>query len=818
MSETGPGVMHFLTKTLLEELKAAFRSITNRPGFSALVVGVLGIGLACMIFMLAMIDGFVIRPLPFAAPEQLLHAGIADSHGGDNLDDVAGRDLIQLRRQLDGSADVAGFSQATVNLSDLDRPERFDGANVSANLWRVLGAAPMLGRDFSSDDERPGAPAVAMLSWDLWQQRYGGDPAIVGREARVNSQPASIIGVMPKGFVYPFKEVVWLPARLSEGKSASADDTYTLVIRRHADVGAAAIKTALDAWLANASREDPDRFRGMHADIEPLAYLTVSRTTRAVLGIMLAAVALVLLVACANAANLLLTRTIGRRHELAVRVALGASRTRLIVHLLAQSLLLSLIAAALALPLALAGVAWQQASFLQAESGPPRWLHLDIDATVIAMAFGAALLTALATGILPALRAAAAAPAQYLRDGSRSVAGGGFARVSRILVIAEIALSCLLLISVGTMVRGIAGLDRLDLGIDIRHLLTARVALFTSTYPNGADQVRLYDRLLDRLRAEPEVAAASVGTVLPARISATREVLANGEAASQDQPAPRVQYGAVEDHFLAAYGIGLQEGRFFDSRDAADGEHVAVVDRRFAEQHAGNGSVVGQRFRLDPRDPNGPTVTVIGVIGRLTLNGPSETPDPTLLVPLRQDPGRIVSIAIRTRGDANAFAPRLNEIMREVDSDTPLYWVRDYATLIRSVTYGERVIAQWFGVFGLIALLLAAAGLYGVMAFSVDQRIREIGVRRALGAPDARVLRSLFARSIVQLGIGLAVGLALGIPFARVVTGMLTSIESGNASVVFGALGLLLFAALLATAIPARRALRVDPMVALRYE
>jgi predicted permease len=480
--------------------------------------------------------------------------------------------------------------------------------------------------------------------------------------------------------------------------------------------------------------------------------------------------------------------------------------------------LLSLVATALALPLALMLVAWQEASFLSAESGPPHWLRFDVDATVIAMALGAALVTALATGILPALRAAGSAPAGALRDGSRSVAGGAFARVSRVLVVGEIALSCLLLISVGTMVRGVAALDRLDLGIDTNHLLTARVALFTSKYPTGAEQVRLFDRLVERLRADPGVAAAGAGTVLPARVSAMRDVVASGTVPAPDEALPHVQYGAVDDGFLAAYGIALQEGRFFDTRDTADGDRVAVVDRRFAARFGNGASLVGKRFRLDPNDPKAPTVTVVGVIGALRLNSPSDAPDPSMLVPLRQDPGRIVSIAVRTRGEANAFAPRLAEIMREVDADTPLYWVRDIRTLIASVTYGERVVAEWFGAFGFVALLLAGAGLYGVMAFSVGQRIREIGVRRALGAPDGRVLQSLFTRSVAQLLAGLAIGLALGIPFTNALTGWLTSIEHENTGVVIAALAVLVGAALLATLVPARRALRVDPMVALRYE
>lgn len=804
-------------KSWLDELKAALRGIAKRPGFSMLVVGVLGSGLACVILMLVMLDGFVIRPMPFAAPDELLHAGLRSPDAGGEMDDLSAPDLLQVRRNLADIAEVAAFSRATINLSDLERPERYDGASVSANLWSVLRVAPLLGRGFTADDERAGAPAVVMLSYELWQSRYGGDPALVGREIRMNARPATVVGVMPPGFSYPHREMLWTAAPL--GRDANApDSSYTVALRRAPGATDAAVVAALDAWFADAARAQPDRYRGLAVAVEPLVNLGVNPTLRALLGIMLAASALVLLVACANAANLLLTRALARRQELAVRSALGASRGRIVLHLLVQSTLLTLVATAFALPLAAAVAGWQQNAFRQqADGGPPLWIHLHVDAAVVAMVVAAALLTALATGLLPAMRAAGTAPAEVLRDGTRSVAGGAFARISRLLVIGEIALSCVLLIAVGTMVRGIAKLDHIDLGIDTNHLLTARAALFASAYPTGADQLRVFENLTDRLRADPEVVDASTGTVLPARMSATRELLPAGVALDAHAP-PQVQYGAVDDHFLAAFGTVLQEGRFFDTRDTAGGERVAVVDRGFAERFGDGGSPLGRRFRLDPRDPQGPTVTVVGVIERLTLNAPMGTSEPTLLVPLRQDPARIASIAVRTRGDANAFAPRLNEIMRAVDADTPLYWVRDYATLIRSVTYGERVVAQWFGAFGVIALLLAGAGLYGVMAFSVGQRIREIGVRRALGAPDAQVLRDLLARSLVQFGVGIALGFALGLPFTRLLTGWLHSIERSSAGVAVAALAVLLLAAALAVALPARRALRVDPMAALRHE
>lgn len=801
---------------LLHEFRNALRSIAARPAFSALIVGVLAAGLACVIFMLVMVNGFVLRPLPFPAPDQLLHAGIADSHGSGTIDELPGRDLVRLRRQIQGTAEAAGFQQATVNLSDLDRPERFNGATVSANLWHVLGVAPMLGRDFSAEDERPNAPVVVVLSWELWQQRYGGDPAIVGRAVRVNTQPATVIGVMPAQFSYPYKEVVWMPARLAENTAAADDGSFTVVLRRHASVDETAVRTALDTWLTDAARIEPDRFRGLRMAVEPLSHLTVNRITRAVLDILLAAVALVLLVACANAANLLLARTLGRGQELAIRVALGASRARLTLHLLMQSLLLTLIATGLALLIAKIGVAWQREIFLAATSGPPAWLRFDLDAGVVAQIVGVALLSALATGLLPAWRAGGDALPGKLRDGTRSATGGSFARISRALVVGEIVLSCALLISVGTLVRGISAIDRIQPGIDTTHLLTARLGLFTSTYPSGTSQVQLFERLTDRLRADAGVVDASVSTLLPLRFGNDLDVLPDGTPFDGD-PLPQVRQGAVDDHFLPAYGVQLLRGRFFDQRDKADGERVAVVDRNFADRYASDGDVVGRRFRTDPR-ANGPVVTVIGVIAPLTLTNPGAPMQPSLLTSLRQEPARFVNIAVRTHGDPSAFAPRLNELMHEIDADTPLYWVRDYAAVVRDVTYGERVVAQLFGIFGVIALALAAAGLYGVVAFSVGQRTREIGVRRALGAPNGQVLRDVFGRTAWQIGLGLALGLALGIPLVRLLTSSLPSIPAIDPSVVAVALLAMTLAALLASLVPARRALRVDPMVALRDE
>ena len=803
-------------RVFLQELKMAWRSLFARSAFSALVITVLTAGLACVMFMLVVLDAMVFRPLPFADAERIYHIGYARPDGRNGSDPLLGPDAIRLQRHLDGLGTVAAWTEATINLSDAGKPERFSGALVTHNLWTMLGIQPQLGRDFRSTDDQPGAPATVMLSHALWLGRYGGDAKIVGRTIRVNTQVAEVIGVMPPNVSFPRKEFVWLSSRFSETADDNAGFSYQVGIHLNPGVNAAALSTALDTWLAESQHRDIDKYRNIHIASNPLAYSFIDYDTRSLLGTMFAAVMLVLLVACANAANLLLTRTLSRRQELAVRMALGASRGRLAMHLLAQSLMLSTIAAILALPLAMLGVEWIDHAFRGAvNDGPPLWISFALDGKIVLLSVGCALFAALLTGLLPALRIGAGGLTDSLRDGNRAVAGGGFARISRVLVVGEIALSCVLLVASGTMVRGIQTMVNADLGIDTSQVLTARVALFPTSFPTGADQVRWFERLTERLRQESDVVDASAATTLPGLIADQCGV--RRETDSSEAAAPRSSLGAVDDRFFSAYKVNLSSGRLFDSRDRADSEPVAVVDARFQQRYGDGTSVLGRRFRIE-NDDGKRVVTVVGIVPTLHLTHVTEGVTSSLMVPIRQQPSRYVSVAVRVKGQPQAFATRLSTIVRNLDADTPVYWVRTYAEVIREATFGDRILTELFGVFGLIALVLAAAGLYGVIAFTVGQRTREIGVRRALGAPTARLLRGLLARSVRQVAIGLTLGLILGVPFAAALVAHLRTDRSGDPLVLIGVSVTLAIVAFLAALVPARRALRVDPMVALRYE
>ncbi len=800
---------------LVHEMRSASRALLAKPGFSMLVVAVLAAGLACVLFMLVLIYGLVIRPLPFHAPDQLLHIGFQLSDRPDRLSAVSGHDLLRWQTRLADVADVAAYQKQTVNLSDEGRAERYAGASISTNLLRVLGVSPQLGRTFTEADGRSGAAATVILSDSMWRQRYNADPEIIGRTLRINASSVSVIGVMPPDFSYPEKEVIWMPARLDPGMTRDESGNWDVIARTHAAANEVSLRTVLDNWVVDAKAEAPRYFEMRSVGIEPLAYLIINRNTRGVFNVMLLAVVLVLLVACANAANLMLSRTLARRQELAVRAALGASRARLAVHLLSQSMLLAAAAAAIALPVGWAAVTWVDRIFRNSEEGPPHWMHFSLDGQLIGFTVLAALATGFLTGILPAWRAGSQVNSS-LRDDSRAVAGGSFARISRALVVGEIAVSCVLLVAAGVMVRGMDNFESSDFGIRTENLLTARIGLSETKFPTGSAQLALFDRLQQKLRSESEIIDAGVGTTLPGLIAESRRVLRDG--AGPDDAQTVVYSGRIDDRFASTYELTLEEGRFFNASDRTDSPPVAIVDRTFAEKLGDGGSVLGQRFRLDPDNPQGALVTIVGVIKRIQLDDLDDPVRPALLRPLRQDPERFVSLAMRTRGDPSAFAPRFNEILGEIEPDTPAYWVRTYDQVILEATFAEYVLARLFLAFGVISLFLAGAGVYGVIAFNVRQRTREIGVRRALGAPSSRVLGGLLGRGAWQIGIGLIVGLALAWPFARALVGSMNGFDADNPQVYVLVVGILVVTTLLAILVPARRALRVDPMVALRHE
>lgn len=800
-------------QAILSELRAAARDVVARPSWSALVVCVLAAGLGSVLYVFTLLDGIVLRPLPFDEPRQLYMAGIAD---GDDLDSVPQSDAAEIIRRIGAAAQVSTWSDGTVNLVDGERTRRYDGVFAGHALFAVLGVQPLLGSGFTQDDEQASAALKVAIGEALWRSEFGADPGVIGRAVRANGEAATIVAVMPAGFSFPRNAEVWVPDRRSATPQRHDDRPVQLVLRVASAAALPEVEAAIAGWLAEASADEPDAFRGDRPLLLSADDYFVDAGTRAVFGVMLAATVLVLLVACGNAANLMLARQIGRRHELAVRTALGATRLRLAGGLFVHALLLSLLAAVVAVGLAHWAVDWTIDAFTRVgEEGPPAWMRFGVDARVVVVAVLAAVGSAVISALAPAWRISASLP-QVLGEGGRGAVGGVLARLGGILVTVEVAFSAVLLIGALAMVQLVQQFAAFDLGVRTERVLTARLGLFESQYPDAAARLRLFERLTESLRAEPDVEDATITTTVPGLMGLNEDLLP-ADAAPTDMPF-EVGFAAIDPRFGSTWGTRLIEGRWIDTRDHADAERVAVVDTKFVERHAGGRPVLGQRFRVSPGESGDRVVTVVGVVEALTIEDVDDPPEGVVLVPLAQETPAFATLALRVRGDPAAFKPRLAEVMRGIDPDTPLYWVRTWDEVDAAANFGQQLLARIYGALGLIGLLLAVGGLYGVVGAQVAERTREIGVRRALGASPRGVLATVLGRSAGYTGVGLVLGLALGVPFAHALSRSLDGTMTIDPTIWLLVTLLLGITAAIAALVPARSALRVDPMAALRQD
>ncbi len=810
--------------SFLFELRYAWRSIVARPGFSALAVLVLAAGLASALSIASFMNTLVLNPLPFKDSESLYRAGLIDNNDApdtDRFDSISANDLLEWTDAFGSQATIGGYTELTLNLGSEEHSERYSGGRFSPGVLEALGVAPQLGRNFDAADSVPGAPAVVLLSEQIWRLRFASDPAIVGRQLRINAAPAVVIGVMPADFSFPMREQLWMPLPLERG---STDGCCEVILRPDAGVTEVQLRATLEGWYAEAKARDPQamKSRAQGVGVGDLRYRFVDRETIALFAVMAVAVSLVLLIACANVANLLLGGLLARERELALRAALGAGRGRLLMGALLHSCLLALIALVIALPLAQLGVNAIVATLVvSVENGPPHWMHFAINGRLMGIAFLAALLTALLSGLLPALHASLRRNLD-LRGSAQG--GGGFAKISQWLMVGQVAFSLAVLMTTALLVQTVRQLGQFDLGLDTRSVLTARVGLVPDAFANDAAINQRVDALLMRLRAEPGVAAVTVSSSLPGLMGENEEVIATGA------PEPANGYispgfSAVDADFFSAMRATLVAGRVFTFGDKADSDAVMVVDQTFVEQFLPGQpaeQAIGRRFVLNPDGEVQRPVTIVGVVRPIQMDDIDDQREAAMFVPFAQSPRRFFNLLIRTQGPPMAFSERVSEIARSLDADSPLYWVRAYDDVLFEATIGQQVLSRMFSAFGVVALLLAATGLYGVIAFNVGRRRREIGIRRALGAANASVLRAVMQRTGSQVLLGLLLGVAGGIPFANLLSSKLGIVGEGQASVDvtvwLPALLVLAVAAGLAGWLPARRALRVEPNIALRYD
>ena len=805
-------------QAIIHEIRQALSQLRHSPGFSLAGVLILGLGLGVTLFMFTVVKAYMLTPLPYPEAERIMHLEQANLLQGLDSVEVTQHDFVEWQQAQEGFEELAAFYAGTINLSDDEMPQRFEGAFITPSAFEVIQADAHIGRRLDAGDGKPGAAPVIVLGYDVWMNRYNGDPTILGESIRVNGVPTTVVGVMPEGFRFPLFQDLWVPLQIDLTRFARGEGQTVEVFGRlkpgvsleqaRADI------ESIAAGLAERYRENEN----VTAVIKPFQEEYIPQEARTVISAMFVAVLLVLLIACANVANLILARTAARQNDIALRVALGASRWRILVHVLTESVVLAAAGALLAWFLAKTGVDLTQRAFVAADIVEPFWVQFDFDLRVLVFAAIVAVMAGVVAGLVPALRATRLDVNDYLKEGSKG-SGTSASRLSRTLVAAEIALSCILLVSSVLMIRSVVNLNSRPLGIENTNLLTGRIGIPEAQYPDGESQFRFFEQLTERLQGQPDVAGATVGYSYPGTSAWTMFYRTRGMELPEDSPAPVTNYAGVMNNYAEVLGIRLLRGRWFDSRDRAGSNPVTVIDAELAEAAFGGEDPIGQQIMIgDPDSEDATWRTVVGVAGNVSLDELDDPDRPSAFAPLAQVPQRFLTVAVHTRGDPLALAQALRETVRSIDGDVPVYWVRTLENAIWAGNFTSRIVSALFGVFAFIAVVLSAAGIYSVLAYSVSQRTREIGVRRAMGALDGRIINMVLGQGALQLAIGLGAGLLCAIGFARFLSSMLRGVSPFDPPTLLGVALILCMVSLVASLLPALRAMRVTPMEALRHE
>ena len=809
--------------TFLQDIRYAFRTLGKSPGFTAIVVLTLALGIGANTAIFSVVNAVLLAPLPYDQPSQLVKVWISNIPRGDKIAPASGGDFAEWKSGNNVFSGMAASSDEIFTLTGTGDPENVIGYQFSADYFRLLGTRPELGRTFLDEEDRPGGPDVVVLSDAIWKRAFSADPHIVGKSVTLTGKPFTVVGVMPPDFKHPSTVELWTPLALATSFLTNYDDTpLRIMARLKPGVTVKQAQAQMDSIEQRIAHEHPQTDAGNSVTLIPLRE-EIAGDVRMPLLVLLGAVGFVLLIACANIASLMLARAAGRRKEIAIRVALGASRGRLVRQFLTEGLALSLIGGALGLVIASGLTSFLLSIFPNniANLNIPQMTSIPMDVRVFAFTLSAAVLTGLLFGLAPVLGLKVAASAEGLKGSSRSTtASSGEIRLRSALVVSEFALALVLLVGAGLLIGSFRNLLQGNLGFDAGHIISAQLILSQNKYPAAQPQkpFEFANEVLAQIRQQPGVEYAAAADFMP--LSGFWNA-ADFSVQGQPEPAPGRRPNAKSERVTPEYfrtmGIPLLKGRAFTEQDRKDAPQVVIINETLAHQFFGKRDPLGERLNLgDSKKPD--LWEIIGVVGDVHAFGLEEKVRGTIFRPFAQDPITVVAFVVRTSGPPSNLTSSVKQAIWSVDKDQPIYKIVGLDQLANESLALRRVSSILLGAFSALALLLAALGIYGVMAFSVAQRTHEIGVRMALGAQPGSVLKMIASYGMRIVIAGIAIGLAGSLALSRVIASLLYQVKPTDGLTFALTSVLLCFIALLACYVPARRAMRVDPMVALRYE
>ncbi|HYO78070.1 MAG TPA: ABC transporter permease [Thermoanaerobaculia bacterium] len=802
---------------LLLDLRYAVRNLRKARGFAAVAILTLAIALGANTAIYSIFSAILLRPLPFPDAGELVAVRGSSAQHSELVFSLPSYDDV--RKQARSFEHVAGYRSLSAFLFGGSEPELLSGGTVTANLFPLLGVKPLLGRTFTERDDAPGQSSLIAISYELWQRRFGGDPTVVGRSIRIGPGSSTVIGVMPRGFKFPVESTnrvdFWIPLRQAPLSETRGAGWITVVARLRDGVSIAQANAELEVIAARMAAQHPDHNTGVSYRALNLHDLVVSGVRPALL-MLTAAVSVVLLIGCANVANLLLARAAARDRESSIRAAVGATRARLIRQLLVESLLLSLIAGAIGLLLAIWGV---DVLVALAPADTPRIDAITLDASAALFALVLSVLTGILFGLAPALSASKTNLAEALKDGSRgSTDGHNRNRTRNALVIAEIALSVVLLAGAGLLLRSFLRLNAIDPGYDYRGAIAARVTVSASAFPEPQDVVQFHRRALEELRAIPGVTAVGGASELPLMDETTTTYGVEGrpQAAPGKEPVAAVIWASP--NYFEALGNTALRGRTITDRDGPNAPPSVVVSETLARQSFGSENPVGKRLLVNiPEEDGGGVRTIVGVVRDIRSVSLTEQPRPAFYLPVLQAPYRYFNFVVRAP-NAASLGSSVRAALRKVDRDQAIYDVRTLDEMRSAALGNRRFILVLVGLLATLALVLAAVGIYSIVSYSVARRIPEIGIRMALGAEPRDIFRLVVRQAVRLVGAGLIAGIVIALATTRLMTALLYGITTSDPVTFFSICFIIGGIALIASYVPALRATKVDPLVAIRYD